>query len=76
MLCRFVLSIFNSLVKIYEGLFLRYHHHFQGLMEGFPLDNTSCQSHMEYAAKVYVSAWFIDLFVSNLEAIKKLSNSA
>ena len=45
-------------------------------MKGFPLDNSGCQSHTEYAAKVYALAWFINLYVSNREAIKKLSNAA
>lgn len=69
-------NIFNSLVKIYEGLFLRYYSHFQDLLKGVAFNNTGSQSHIEYAAKVYVSAWFIDLYVSNREAVKKLSNSA
>nr|WAK97195.1 putative coat protein [Dichroa partitivirus 2] len=64
-------QMFNSLVALYSSLFLTRWPDFKRFMDQF---NVPATIHpWTYAARAYLSAWIHDLYVSNREAVKKLS---
>ena len=64
-------AMFNSLVMLYSSLFLTRWPDFKRFMEQFQVPANV--NPWTFAARSYLSAWIHDLYVSNREAVKKLS---
>lgn len=72
-------SMFDSLVALYTTVFKQYYHRFKRMAETFAVgtsSSSSSSSPWKNIAVNYVSAWFLDLYVSNREAVMKLSSLA
>nr|BDB33897.1 capsid protein [Red clover cryptic virus 3] len=66
-------DIYNSLVDCYSVLFYSQWTHFKRVSETVGQPNNSIQENAQLLARKYISAWMIDLYISNRQAIKKLS---
>lgn len=64
-------NIFNSLVTLYTSMFRLKWNHFRRFMDQFGAGQIDAS--ITYAARAYISAWFHDLYVSNREAVLKLT---
>ncbi|KAL4569665.1 hypothetical protein LXL04_025307 [Taraxacum kok-saghyz] len=68
-------EMFDKLVDLYAEVFLTQWHHFRRSMLYFSLyfpPKTAVPPHI-YAARCYISIWFIDLYYCNRLAVEKLS---
>nr|BCS51496.1 coat protein [Vitis cryptic virus] len=69
-----IVDIYNALVPLYVTMILNHWPHYKRYMEQFtPPPGVTPWT---YAARAYVSVWIHDLYVSNREAVKKLSTLA
>lgn len=64
-------EIFDNLVDLYADMFFVQGNHYRKFMDVIPPPPDV--SPEIYAARCYISMWFIDLYVSNREAVRKLS---
>ncbi|KAL7611076.1 hypothetical protein Lser_V15G11400 [Lactuca serriola] len=64
-------EMFDNLVDLYAKLFMTQWHHFKKFMK-YSFPPPPGVSPQIYAARCYISMWFIDLYVSNREAVRKL----
>ena len=69
-------EIFNTLVDLYTIVFKTFWNQFRRFIESFELPVAYTGQPQRYAAAIYISAWFYDLYVSNRDACRKLSDSA
>nr|UPW16517.1 coat protein [Polygonatum kingianum cryptic virus 2] len=69
-------EIFNSLVDMYTIVFKTFWNQFRRFIETAEIPVIYAATPQRYAAAVYISAWFYDLYVSNRDACRKLSDSA
>ncbi|CAH1414356.1 unnamed protein product [Lactuca virosa] len=68
-------EMFDNLVDLYARLFMTQWHHYKKFMKySFP-PPPGVSPHI-YAARCYISMWFIDLYVSNREAVINLYSIA
>lgn len=67
-------EMFDNLVDLYAQMFMAQWHHYTRFMESFP--PPPGVSPQIYAARCYISMWFIDLYVSIRDAVWKLSADA
>lgn len=64
-------EIYTSLISLYMPMFTTQWHRFKRFMEAFP--PPAGVTPQGYAARIYIAGWLHDLYVSNREAVKKLS---
>lgn len=67
-------NIFTALVTLYQSFFHSQWQDFRRFHDTFGIP--VAQQGWNYAARVYISMWFVDLYVSNREAVKKISSLA
>nr|QUS52689.1 capsid protein [Mute swan feces associated partitiviridae 1] len=67
--------IYASLVELYSIVFRQHWHKLRRLKDSYTLPMGITQD-WTYLARVYISSWFMDLYVSNREAVMKLSSLA
>nr|QRG29194.1 putative CP [Dactylorhiza cryptic virus 3] len=67
-------QMFTALVSLYANVFHSQWFDFRRFHESFGVPQH--QLGWTHAARVYISMWFIDLYVSNREAVKKISSIA
>jgi len=68
-------NIFNSLVGLYSNLIKSQYHRFKRLFDSL-CDQVHGVANWTVLARIYVSTWFVDLYVSIREAVQKLSSVA
>lgn len=69
-----VQDVFNSLVELYRTLIMTQWHHLRRYLEAYELQGTTDRA--TYAARVYISHWFHDLYASNHHALRSLTGYA
>lgn len=65
-------EVFDSLVEIYANLFKSQFHRYKRIYDSLMTAVTGT-SGWTALARVYISVWLLDVYVSNREAVKKLS---
>nr|DAF42469.1 TPA_exp: coat protein [Dactylorhiza hatagirea deltapartitivirus] len=69
-------EMFESLVRLYTQIFSFYWQQLRRFMDGYPPPAHYDGNPQRYAAAVYISTWFLDLYVTNRESCCKLSDAA
>jgi hypothetical protein len=65
-------ALFNSLSSLYGTMFISQYHRLRRVSDAFNLGNNADIAGLALG-RIYISIWFMDLYVSNREAVSKLS---
>lgn len=69
-------QMFEALVSLYTHIFAIHWDQFRSFLDTFSLPENYQGNPQRYASTIYISSWFLDLYVSNRETCRKLFYAA